>query len=67
MKPISTFHTQRPGNYSIFLSDQKAFSYHICMKTLQNIQESEIKRQAKLLRLFSAATKQYASEKERIN
>ena len=37
------------------------------MKTLQNIQESEIKRQAKLLRLFSTATKQYASEKERIN
>ena len=28
------FHTQRPGNYSICLSEQKIFSYHICYENM---------------------------------
>ena len=40
---LVAFHTQRPGNYSICLSGQKKFSYHICYENLAKY--SRVKRQ----------------------
>ena len=57
--------TQRPGNWSICLSGQKRFSYHICYKTQQNIRESNSRQtESIVLRLFLARTQQYASKEE---
>ena len=38
---IAAFYTQRPGDYSICLSGQKYFSYHICYENVQNIQATD--------------------------
>ena len=49
---------QRPGKYSVCLSGQKIFSYHICYENLAKYSRVE----AKVLRLFSAKTDQYACD-----
>ena len=65
---ITPFHTQRPRNYKICLSGQKILSYHICYENLAKYLrvKRQNDRQAKVLRLFSVRTEQYACKEERI-
>ena len=52
---VVTFHTQRPGNYSIYLSGQNFFSCYTCQENLTKYPRDR-QTEAKVLRLFSTAT-----------
>ena len=62
-RSIAAFHTEGPGNQSIYLSGRKNFSYNICYEN-KDRKHSKIAKSQEKDRPWTDITEQYASKEE---